>query len=438
MKKICAISFLCYVAAGCQTTAKDSTETSSSEIEDSALAEEGLPIKEVLEEDFCYDDIYASYLQKQFIKEKSKEISKIQARKARITREKAVENDSLFFARNALVGPFDPYFGAIPVTSHHRVEFWMRYFKTRGRDTFLKWLVRAESYRDVVTPILKSEGLPQEFLYLAMVESGFNDNAYSSKSATGAWQFMKGTGLLYDLKINYWVDERRDPAKSTVAAARYLRDLYGQFGDWYLAMAAYNAGPGKIRRAISKSKSRDFWKISETNNIRPETKHYVPKVLAALNLATNAKLHGFEFTQNPEDIAPTSSVILDRPIQMQELAGMLDIPIRSLQKWNPELIRGITPPSSKKQPFYSIRIPEITIEKYNEIKDQLAIVEITDVLMHKVRTGDTLSMLARKYQVNITQIKMLNPQLKESQLRIGREIAIPIPGVVTKKSKKNV
>ena len=401
---------------------------------DPILDDTSLPVQDVLEEGFCYDDIYATYLRESYIKEKSPVLRKYKSRRSRNARRKTINNESLFFARSELRGPMSPYFGSIPVVANHKVEFWMRYFKTMGRRTFMKWLVRAESFKKVVTPVLVKEGMPPEFVYLAMVESGFNNRAYSHKSATGAWQFMGPTARSYKLKIDHWVDERRDPIKSTVAAANYLRDLYGRFGDWYLAMAAYNAGPGKVRSAIRRSKSRDFWKISQTRYLRNETKHYVPKVLAALNLASNLKEHGFNVKPNPADITPESSVTLVRPLRINEIARKMNIPSKAIKRWNPEIIRGVTPPISRRRKSYALRMPSELIARFNAVESSLSKIAITDVLMYKVRSGDTLSQIARRHKVRISQIKAINPKLRPRTLRIGKKIAIPIPGIVVEKS----
>jgi membrane-bound lytic murein transglycosylase D len=311
------------------------------------------------------------------------------------------------------------------------VEFWIRYFKTRGRNTFIQWLVRAESFREIVSPVLADEGLPQEMFFLAMVESGFSNTAYSSKSATGTWQFMGPTARLYNLKINHWVDERRDPVKSTTAAARYLKDLYAQFGDWYLAMAAYNAGPGKVRSAIRRANSRDFWVLAQTPYLRTETKHYVPKVLAALSLNNDLRQHGFEVAKDPAHHTPSSWAAVTRPIQLSEVARELNIPLTTLKHWNPEIIRDITPPL-RNEPFYRLRLPDEHLVQWSEVESRVPIIEVTDVMMYKIQPGDTLSQIARRYNTSIGKIKSFNPELRPQSLRVGKQIAIPVPGVVTK------
>lgn len=393
---------------------------------------------EVLDEDICKDDIYSQYLRKQYLKENP--AKRYRTKKSRQRQAIRREVDSIFFARNRLHGDTPAYFGALPVVSNSNVEYWIRYFKKNGRRTFLKWLIRAESTRKTVEPILKQEGLPKELFFLGMIESGYSNTARSHARATGSWQFMHGTAKLYGLQINHWVDERRDPAKSTVAAARFLKDLYARFGDWYLAMAAYNAGPGKISKAIRRSKSRDFWKIAQTRHIRPETKHYVPKMLAALTIATNPKAHGFDFTSDPDHELPSTYVTLEKPVRLSEIASHLQVPEKQLREWNPELINAITPPKTRKgSNTYALRLAPQLIAPFHKIQGNLADLEIRDVKMYRIRSGDTLSTIARRHGVRMKQIRAINQNLHPRRLRIGKRIAIPVPSVtvINKKKKRD-
>ncbi len=390
---------------------------------------------ELSSEGFCKDDIYTKYLKKKYYSENKRK--KYKSRRSQKRYDRKRELAALNYAVRTLTGPVSPYFGGIPVVAHEKVEYWIRYFKTNGRKTFLKWLVRGESLRKILEPILDQEGMPQELIYLAMVESGFNNRAFSRARATGTWQFMSGTAKRYGLSINYWMDERRDPAKSTLAATRLLKDLYRQFGDWYLAMAAYNAGPGKVRRAIRRVGSRDFWTIAKTGYLRAETKHYVPKMLAALTLAANSEQHGFrEVKANPLNEIPSTTVKIEQPVMLKELAQFLDIPLKLIKHWNPELIRGITPPlaSLGNKPYY-LRIPQSYTGRFNDVLPKLSSVKIEDVLLHKVRSGDTLYGLSRQYKVSVRSILRFNPKLSPRRLRIGKRVAIPVPSVVTQKKK---
>lgn len=384
---------------------------------------------------YCKDDIYSKYL----INEYKKTVKKKKFRTSRSRRKwnKKVELDSIHYAAKRLDGKAAPYFGSIPVVTNAKVEYWIRYFKTSGRASFLKWLVRGESSRHLVEPIMKEHGLPLEFFYLAMIESGFSNQAASKARAAGTWQFMSATAKVFDLEINYWLDERRDPLKSTVAASKYLKRLYSRFGDWYLAMAAYNAGPGTVNRAIRKTRSRDFWKISQSRYLASETKNYVPKMLAALILAKNPSKHGFDIKKDPEKMIPHEGVHLDKPVDLAEVARKLRIPLKTLKYWNPELRKNITPPPSQLIRFggtYYLRLPTEQVEAFETIKPQLALIEVKDVLLHKIASGDTLYQISRKYKVPMKKLLKLNPNLSPRTLRIGKQIAIPVPSVTRKKA----
>lgn len=399
-----------------------SSETAGNELDEgddlSRLEPELRP--EDSEDGFCSDDIYTSYLRSQYRS----------ANPAQATRRVGADDPKAnTYARKRLIGPTAPYFGAIPIVANERVDRWVQYFKTSGRGEFMKWLVRGESVRRMVQPILQDNGIPIEFFYLAMVESGFSNRAYSRKRAAGTWQFMPATARNYGLRIDHWVDERRDPIKSTIAASNYLRDLYDQLGDWYLAMAAYNAGPGKVRRAMRASRTRDFWVIARTPHLAKETKSYVPKVLAAVLLASDMRAHGFNVTETaPEWIIPDTDVIVKRPIQLDQLAALLQVPTEALRAWNPELIRNVTPPG---RDGYALRLAPTLAMRFQEVEPQLSQLKLSDVQQHTIQTGETLRAIAKRYKVGIREIMSLNPKLKPQRLRIGHTVTVPAPSVVT-------
>lgn len=386
---------------------------------------------EDFEEGFCVDDLYGRYLTQKFEKEhphKSLSSSDKRLRK-RLGIDGQASVDALFYAKNRMTGTATPYFGAIPVVTNERVALWIQYFKTAGRQEFMQWLVRGESVKGLVQPLLKDAGLPIEFFYLAMVESGFKNAAYSRKKATGTWQFMGGTARRYGLKMDSWVDERRDPVKSSIAAANLLKALYQEFGDWYLAMAAYNAGPGKVKSAIRAGGTKDFWSLAKSKHLPKETKSYVPKVLAAILLAAEPKAHGFDCQPNPLDVLPNTEVIVKRPVRLDELAQALGVSTKTLRLWNPELIRDVTPPVRKGG--YALRLASAYANKFPAIERQLSLIEITDIQMHTVRKGDTLQRIAKLYKVDVKKIETLNPDLTAKSLRIGKQVAVPVPGVVS-------
>lgn len=402
-----------------------------SEEERDLTIEESLPVRDTLEADICFDSEYANYLIESYSNSKrtvkgSSKLNRTQALRR--------EHEAYYHVRS-LLSPVaeQPIRSSLPIVENDRVEFWLQYFKGRGRNTFLKWLHRAEEIRELVVPVLREEQVPEELFFLAMIESGFNNTVASRAKATGTWQFMAPTARHFGLKIDHWVDERRDPAKSTRAAARYFKELYAQFGDWYLAMAAYNAGPGKIRSAIKRSKTNDFWKISETNTIRSETKHYVPKVLAAIKLANmESKNAGFALSETRPAPSSLLTIEIEDPIDLRELAETTDVSHEMLTKWNPELLQGISPPQRSKDGTYELKVSEDVKAEVQAALPLLSKLEITDVKLHIISAGDTLSKIARKYKVSLQKILQFNPGFKASLLKVGKSIAIPIPGIVRK------
>ncbi|MCX6125812.1 MAG: LysM peptidoglycan-binding domain-containing protein, partial [Proteobacteria bacterium] len=218
--------------------------------------------------------------------------------------------------------------------------------------------------------------------------------------------------------------ERRDPAKSTLAAAKLLSALYQEFGDWYLAMAAYNSGSGRVRSAIRRTGSSNFWDLADSPNLPVETKNYVPKVLAALMLASNPSAHGFEVIADPMDVLPVTQVPLAKPASIQEIAQSFHINEQLLRHWNPELVNAITPPLRGGAP-YMLRIAPHLTEMWDDVSMNLTYLDIKDVLMHKIRKGETLGSIASRYNINIKKLLNVNPGLRSGRLKVGSEVAVP-------------
>lgn len=206
----------------------------------------------------------------------------------------------------------------VPIILNSSVESHIDYFNVRIRDKFELWLSRSGRYLPLMKEIFKKNDLPEDLVFVSLIESGFNPYAYSRARAVGPWQFMKGTGLKYGLRINEWIDERRDPVKSTIAAANYLKDLYAMFNSWPLALASYNAGEGRVGRAMAKSKAGDFWDLRSTRYLRPETRNYVPKFMAATIIAKNPEKYGFNL--NYHEPLQYDEVVIDRPTDLRLIA----------------------------------------------------------------------------------------------------------------------
>jgi membrane-bound lytic murein transglycosylase D len=267
---------------------------------------------------------------------------------------------------------------------------------------------------------------------LSLVESGFNPYAYSRAKATGPWQFMKGTGKVYGLRIDHYVDERRDPIKSTVAAARYLRDLYDLFGAWPLAMAAYNAGEGKVMRALRKAQAETFSDISKTKLIRGETKQYVPRIMAATVIARNLDQYGF--SQTPAPPHEFEEVAVDRALHFRAIANATGISYEELRLLNPELRRDATPPDDAP---YHLKVPvgtgtqvaamldKIPTHKFPPLAERSYQAKKGSSQWYRVRAGDTLEKVSKRFRVPLKTLKTRNnissPTIKTGDfLIIGR------------------
>lgn len=313
----------------------------------------------------------------------------------------------------------------IPLIRTARVERHIRYFQTSHRDHFDQWLTRLNHYKPLVEKIFAQFQLPDDLVFLSLVESGFNPKAYSRARAAGPWQFMQATGKSYGLRVDDYVDERRDPIKSTVAAARYLRDLYDLFGTWPLAMAAYNAGERKIQRALRKAKAETFWEIAQTKFIRRETREYVPRFMAAAIIAKNPDQYGFEAV--PSDIHQFEEIVVSRPLPLRAIAAATDIPYAELHRLNPELRRDVTPPDD---PAYHLKVPVGTRDTVEQalatIKAWTAPPLIAQARktggdrsgLYRVRMGDNLGKIAKRFRVTIEELKARN-KLSGRSIKVG-------------------
>jgi membrane-bound lytic murein transglycosylase D len=281
-------------------------------------------------------------------------------------------------------------------------------FSTRIKERFSLWLSRSGRYLDMMKDILRKKDVPEDIVFLSLIESGFNPNAYSIARAVGPWQFIASTARRYGLEINWWKDERRDPIKSTEAAADYLKDLYGMFGSWNLAMAAYNAGEGKILKAIRRSKADTYWDLLGTRHIKNETKEYVPKFIAAGLIATNPKDFGFEDIEYHEPLS-YDEVELDSPVDLSVAAECAGTELEAIKKLNPELRRWCTPPDVAN---YMLKIPKGTKEAFVEKLSSVPEGERFTIEHYTVQKGDTFRKIARRTGFPVSVILSLNSMEK--------------------------
>ncbi|WP_426757234.1 LysM peptidoglycan-binding domain-containing protein [Myxococcus sp. Y35] len=315
----------------------------------------------------------------------------------------------------------------IPVEMQPLVAQYIQFFQGPGRRWFRKWMARAARYVPVMHPILEQYGLPKDTVYLAMIESGFSAHAYSWAHAAGPWQFISSTGKQYGLKQDFWVDERRDPIKATHAAASYLKDLKRELGHWYLAWAGYNTGSGRVRRMVERHGTTDFWALSEERGLAKETKHYVPKLIAAALVAKHPAAFGFKEEEfDPEPVLEFDEVQLTDAADLDVVARAAGVPVKAVQDLNPELKRWCTPPASTKKP-YTLRLPKGTATLFAENYKRISPAERLTFRIHKVKRGDTLSQIAEKYGSASEAILQMNQLKSAHKLRVGGELVIPIP-----------
>jgi membrane-bound lytic murein transglycosylase D len=311
----------------------------------------------------------------------------------------------------------------IPVELNDAVVAYIRFFQTDARDHFGRWLARSTRFLPMMQSTLQKEGLPLDLVYLSMIESGFNAYAYSFAKAAGLWQFMVGTSRRYGLITDFWVDERRDPAKSTLAAARYLKDLRQRFhGDWYLAWAGYNAGEGKVDKAIRKDGTKDFWMMmGKGRTLRAETKHYVPKLIAAALISKHPERFGFSVPY--EQAEPLDEVRVPDSTDLHVIAKAAGLPFETVRDLNPELRRFCTPPGG-----WTVKLPEGTKETFLAAYEKLGPSDRLSFVEHKVEKGEPLSKIARAYGVSEAAIMRTNGIKSVRQIKVGKLLVIPMGG----------
>jgi membrane-bound lytic murein transglycosylase D len=268
--------------------------------------------------------------------------------------------------------------------------------------------------------VFKEEGVPQDLIYLAQAESGFKPLALSRARARGMWQFMSSRGVGYGLRRNFWVDDRQDPEKATRAAARHLKDLYKQFGDWYLAMAAYNSGPGNVQQAVRRTGYADFWELYKRDVLPRETKNYVPIILAMTIMSKNPVQYGLDSVQ-PEPAEQYDTVKVDYSVDLRLVADCVDAPVDALVDLNPSLLRRTTP----KDQTFDLHIPAGTREKYEAAIAAVPEDKRTAWRYHQVEEGDTLAAIAKKYRTTERAITQAN-NLESNTIAADTKLVIPV------------
>ena len=311
--------------------------------------------------------------------------------------------------------------GHIPLVTNSQVESYIRYFQGKGRKGFNIWLRRYVQYKELILPILEEYDLPEELIVVSMIESGFDPKAVSKAKAVGLWQFMYSTGKQYGLKRNWYIDERQDPVKSTRAAAKYFLDLYDEFEDWYLVLAAYNTGPGRLNRALNLHETSDYWQLY---SLPKDTKNYIPYYLSSAIILKNPEKYGFKIPK----VSPLKFdiVTIEKSADLSVIAKSADTKVSTIKKLNPELRQPATPsngpyvlniPLGKKDSFY---------EKFNKIPDdeKFAVQNVE----HRVKKGENLISIASKYRVLVADLQTINNISNKDFLSIGQRLKIPVKG----------
>ncbi len=317
----------------------------------------------------------------------------------------------------------------IPLVTNRKVNNAIKFFQKKGRRVYAKWMERGNKFIPAMLPILQKEGLPDDIVFLAMIESGFNPKAYSYAHASGPWQFISSTGRIFGLEVGWWYDERRDPQKATLAAAKYLKKLYTEFDDWYLALASYNCGEGRVRRQIRNTKTKDFWRMKR---LPRQTRNYVPTFIAAVMIAHDPVKYGFkewEFV-SPE---PVDSVNIRECIDLELIAKFTESNYDELVRLNPPITRWCTPPDRDSTWIY------LPAGSNTDIAEKLQAVPKEKKrrwTRHTVRRGEALSTIARKYGTTVWAICDVKENRIRNRNRIkeGKVLLVPVPPDKYKKS----
>ncbi|MBU1626409.1 LysM peptidoglycan-binding domain-containing protein [bacterium] len=311
----------------------------------------------------------------------------------------------------------------IPVEINSKVLFFLAHFTNEYRQSIQKALDRSAQYLPYMIEIFQDNGMPLDLCYLPIIESAFKVKAVSRAQASGLWQFMSFTGKKYGLTSNSFIDERFDPFKSTIAACDYLKELYSMFNDWYLALASYNVGENKVMFTVKTTGVDNYWEMSKTKYLPRETKEYVPRFLAALIIAKNPEKFGF--TKPPPNPLKYDIVDLEKPLSLHLISKHCDVSIEELRQLNPELKTNSTPSNMSS---YSLRIPEgkkdIFLAKYKELEKR----GLLSQLKHHVKNGETLSSIARQYNVSISALIESNSIDNPHRISANKYLTIPSYG----------
>lgn len=334
-----------------------------------------------------------------------------------------------------------PVYSMRTLPRHPKVKKWIKYYSQKDRARFQRFLNRGAKYKEVIQDLLVTNGLPPDLYYLGILESGYVTKAISRAGAVGPWQFMAPTGRQYGLKIDEYTDERIDPIRSTLAAIRYLKELYRIKKSWPLAMAAYNAGPGRVRGAIRRGGVNDYWHLSQRRLLPHDTREYVPQFMAILTIGKNLRKYGF--IEKPKEVLkPMELVKVPSPVPLKKIASISQLPLKTLKTMNPHLVQGLTPPGATHYPLWvekgyvsrvSLAYNKISKHRISGLKARQRLAQNTKI--HRVRRGQHLTMIARRYGTSVGKIKRLN-NLRSSRIYVGQKLRVKSRAPARVASKK--
>jgi len=309
----------------------------------------------------------------------------------------------------------------IEIPLNERVLEYVELFTGRLKGYLEDGLSRGARFLPMIQDVFRAEGLPMDLAYVPLVESAFKPNAVSRANAKGMWQFMSGTAVENGLKHDWYIDERADPEKATRAAAKYLKTLYGMFGDWHLALASYNGGPGRVQTAMKRSRKGDFWELSASSRYLPrETRDYVPLILAAVIVARNPAQYGMNI--QPLDAPAIETITMPKATDLRRVAEWIDIPVRDLQDLNPELRRWTTP---VRMDDYELKVPSGAADVLRARLNNASPDDFASLNYLTVKTGETLVSIARRLNVSRTDLAEANYLKTTAKLTPGQQLVIP-------------
>ncbi len=315
----------------------------------------------------------------------------------------------------------------IPIDINEDVVRWLNYFTGKGRKYYARWMSRSTTYRPMMYAKLRAAGLPDDLVYLSMIESGYSTSAYSSAAAAGLWQFISSTGKMYDLRIDSWVDERRDPEASTDAAIRLLSDLYKQFGDWRLVWAAYNGGPGRVTRGEARHGTKDFWQLVEKNAFASETDNYVPKIMAAAIIGKHPERYGFTGIDFQPELRRDTIQVEGGMYGLDVLAEAAGVSVDELRNLNPHIRQMATPPEGT-----FIHVPKGSGKSFAANVAAIPEEKRLTFREHRVAKGESLGSIAKRYGVSVADLQAANHIRNANLISVGQKLIIPGAGVSAK------